>query len=140
MTQAMFRAAKWIFVGDQHRRADLAAKFRNTVAGISSQNKAHMLSPQFLANLIQALHQERIVAKICVGDRNQCEENRDRFAERIADLDRSFQRRIVDSAKRTPHPVHDANAVRIGRATATNANPWITSELLQKIHSENSTD
>ena len=57
--------------------------------------------------------------------RDRREENNDRFAQRIRGVDRDIERRIIDAALGPLHPVDDARAFGIRRASSPHSHPSV---------------
>ena len=88
-----------------------------------------------------AVEQKRVVALVRVRiERHDAEEHDERLAEPIGGIDRRVERRIVERALRTLHPVDDDTPSRVDRPIIPPCRPRIVEELHAKAVSDNAGD
>jgi hypothetical protein len=112
-----FRLAQRVLIANDQTGANLRAKPRQAVIGISAQNKSNAAIPQVCREIDEPLAHELIVAKIgTTRPRSKLKEDNDRFSKQVGRCDSDVQSRIVARPLRSLHPVNDATSIMIGRA------------------------
>ncbi len=132
-------AARRIFVAHDERRTSPRCRIARTPVDLAPSQirstKPNLPLRELLRRFRQPFDHEGVVTKIRYRmTRQQAEENDDRLCRAHLPRRSRFERRIIERALRSPHPVHDTSSARIDIPSTAHDDARICRELLQRRH------
>src|SRR5271165_6029237 len=132
-------ATRGIFVAHDDRWLHFGAESRELISRVraiaDSQHEAAFSFSKLLRRLREPFDHEGVVADIRLRiTREQAEENDNRLPESICCGDCCVERRIVEGALRSAHPVHDTSSAWVNGLSMAHPYAWIENEVAERCH------